>query len=183
MNTPTHLVINWSLARASGQDYPLGAVLLGSVAPDIPLYLLSFGGAAYYGWGKGMPASDTAAKIWGELFFRDPWWIALHNFLHSPLMLAVLLGGLWLALGSANFLGSWWTWLLLSCLAHTLVDLPVHHNDGPLNLWPLDWTGWSRFNSPVSYWHPKYYGVPCMIFEAGLLLWLTARLVWPKVTG
>ena len=97
MNTPTHLVVNWSLARASGQDYPLSAVLLGSVAPDIPLYLLSIGGGAYYTWVKGMPASDAANKIWGELYFNDPWWISLHNLLHSPLMLAALLGTLWLA--------------------------------------------------------------------------------------
>ena len=181
MNTPTHLVVNWSLARASGQDYPLSAVLLGSVAPDIPLYLLSIGGGAYYTWVKGMPASDAANKIWGELYFNDPWWISLHNLLHSPLMLAALLGTLWLALGRADFLGSWWTWFLLSCLAHTLVDIPVHHNDGPLLLWPLNWS--LRFNSPVSYWHPGYYGVPCMVFEGCLLVWLTWRLIWPPVSS
>lgn len=177
MNTPTHLVINWSLARGSGQDYPLNAVLLGSVAPDLPLYLLSFGGAAYYGGFKQMPAREVAEKIWGDLFFRDPWWIGLHNALHSPLVLVSVLIALWLTLGATQFLASWWAWFFLSCLAHTLVDLPVHHNDGPLNLWPIDWTGWSRYRSPVSYWHPGYYGVPCMIFEATLLICLTANLV------
>ena len=186
MNTPTHLVINWSLARSSGQEYPLSAVLLGSVAPDLPLYFLSLGGAAYYGWWKGMPAGEVAGKIWGELYFRDPWWISLHNVLHSPLSLALMLGALWLLLGKEQFLGvgtwgGWLSWFLVSCLCHTLVDIPVHHNDGPLLLWPLDWQ-W-RFNSPVSYWHPAYYGKQCMILEALLLVTLTARLMWPKVSG
>jgi hypothetical protein len=186
MNTPTHLVINWSLARSSGQEYPLSAVLIGSVAPDIPLYLLSLGGAAYYGWWKGMPTGEVADKIWGELYFRDPWWMSLHNLLHSPLMLIAMLVMLWFALGRADFLsagswGGWLSWFFLSCLAHSLVDIPVHHNDGPLLFWPLNWQ-W-RFNSPVSYWHPAYYGIPCMIFELGLLVWLTSRLAWPKVSA
>lgn len=175
MNTPTHLVINWSLARSSGQAYPLSAVLLGSVAPDVPLYLLSLGGGLYYSWWKGMPAAEAAEKIWGDLYFNDPWWISLHNVLHSPLVLVAVLSGLWLCFGRADFLSHWATWFFLSCLAHTLVDIPVHHNDGPLLLWPLDWQ--TRFGSPVSYWHPGYYGIPCMIFEAGLFIWLTARLI------
>ena len=179
MNTPTHLVINWSLARGSGVDYPLSAVLLGSVAPDLPLYGLSIGGGLYYRFVRGMSVSETAHKLWDELYFHDPWWISLHNVLHSPLVLVTVLAGLWLWLGSSGFLGSWFSWFFLSCLAHTLVDIPVHHNDGPLLLWPLDWR--TRFNSPVSYWHPAHYGVPCMIFEACLFLWLAARLALPVI--
>ena len=186
MNTPTHLVVNWSLARASGQEYPLSAVLIGSVAPDIPLYCLSLGGAAYYGWWKGMPAGEAARLMFDRLFFHNPWWISLHNVLHSPLMIVALLGAIYAFAGKEQFLGvgtwpGWLSWFLVSCLCHTLLDIPVHHNDGPLLLWPLNWQ-W-RFNSPVSYWHPAYYGVQCMIVEAILLVTLTARLLWPKVSG
>lgn len=181
MNPSTHLVINWSLARSSGQEYPLSAVSLGSVSPDMPLCLLSFVDAAYHGLGKGMVVGEVAQKIWGDLYFNDPWWIAIHNVLRSPLMVAALLGVLWLRLGRSDFFGSWWTWFLMSCFFHSLVDIPVHHNDGPLLLWPLNQS--LRFNSPVSYWRPGHYGVPCMIFEACLLVWPAARLAWPRVAG
>ena len=36
------------------------------------------------------------------------------------------------------------------------MDIPVHHDDGPLVLFPLDWK--TRIMSPVSYWDRAHYG-------------------------
>jgi len=176
LNTPTHALINWTIAKATSPSFPASAVLLGSIAPDIPLYLLSFGGAAWFRWFEQREWNDIGRHLYGNLFYNDPWWISLHNLLHSPLVLVVALAGLFLFLGRADYLNSWWTWFFASCLVHTLVDIPVHHDDGPLVFWPLNWS--YRFASPISYWDPKHYGLIVMRLEGLLALILSARLFW-----
>lgn len=201
MNTPTHLLINWSVARPLAKwlglkQYPLSAVLLGSIAPDLPLYGLVFSGAFWFGWVKQWPAKQVAQHMFDNLFFNDPIWISLHNLLHSPTFLGLaIMGVCWFCRAKQNDqaalsdesaasdkiepakAGFWKSWLggfLASCLLHTAVDIPVHHDDGPLIFWPLQWS--YRYMSPLSYWDPNHYGGTVMLFEAvlffGLLGWL-----------
>jgi hypothetical protein len=45
--------------------------------------------------------------------------------------------------------------LAASALLHMFFDLPLHHDDAHRHFLPLsDW----RFESPISYWDPRYYG-------------------------
>ena len=177
VNTPTHALINWSVAKALPvESFPTSAVLLGSIAPDIPLCFLSLGGTLWFRWVAGWEWPRIGRHMYGTLFYQDPGWISLHNTLHSPLVLVVAIGVLYLTRGSHNLLDSWWLWFYASCLLHTLVDIPVHHDDGPLVFWPLNWK--YRFMSPISYWDPRHFGRETMIFEAILFLTLALRLVW-----
>ena len=66
-------------------------------------------------------------------------------------------------------------WFLAACLFHSLVDIVTHHDDGPLLLWPLEWT--LRYESPVSYWDHQFHGNNFFIFEVILDLLLVMMLV------
>lgn len=180
MNTPTHVLINWTVAKWIARDsFPRVAVILGSIAPDISLYVLSLGGAAWFHWAEGQPWPEVARHMYGHLFYHDPWWITLHNFLHSPLMLLACLQLVLLRVGRRAFWGSWWAWFFLSCLLHTAVDIPVHHDDGPLVFWPLNWN--YRFASPLSYWDRRHYAAIVMPIEAIIFLTLLANLMYRRL--
>mmetsp|Transcript_17513 Transcript_17513/g.20216 ORF Transcript_17513/g.20216 Transcript_17513/m.20216 type:complete len:287 (-) Transcript_17513:60-920(-) len=56
-----------------------------------------------------------------------------------------------------------WYWAFVSALFHALCDIPVHHDDGPLLFWRINWS--YRFESPLSYWDPNYYGIQFSIGE------------------
>lgn len=73
-------------------------------------------------------------------------------------MIAGLIGaGSWLKRSSARRrLGGALQAFGLGCAVHTALDIPVHHNDGPLLLFPFNWS--LRFDSPVSYYDPGHYG-------------------------
>ena len=180
MNTPTHALINWTVARSLGtESFPASAVLLGSVAPDIPLYFLSIGGGLWFRFVEGWEPGEVARHMFGTLFYKDPCWISLHNLLHSPLVLIVALVALYFGLGYAAFIKSWWGWFLGSCFLHTLVDIPVHHDDGPLLFWPLHWS--YRYASPLSYWDMNHYAYIVMPVEGAIFLLLLGRIVWQRL--
>ena len=176
MNTPTHALINWTAAQATKRKFPASAVLLGSIAPDLPLYGLTFGGILWFRWVKQWEWDAVGRHLFSHLFYHDPGWISLHNLLHSPVVLFTALFILRARMGTHRFLDSWSMWFFASCLLHTLVDIPVHHDDGPLILWPLNWS--YRFESPLSYWDVNHFGREVMAFEAILAVTLSARLVW-----
>lgn len=180
MNTPSHWLIQAGLAKRF-KRIRRTAFLWGSVAPDLPLYVLSLFGALYY-LGRGMPLREALDYVWGTLFFESPFWVASHNLLHSPTMLLLLAGGWWLLRRSTSRDHPWFIWFILGCALHTAVDIPTHHDDGPLLLFPFNWT--LRFISPVSYWDPEHYGdifAPLELLLDGLLLaylttpWLRRR--------
>lgn len=166
MNTPSHLLINAALRKASGRrDVPWPAVLWGAVAPDIPLGLLSAGFVVYQRWLAAQPAALGGAAF-DALYFHNPSWIAAHNFLHSPAALSLYLVLLWRFRRRPGTRGHWWLWFVLGCVLHTTLDIPTHVTDGPLLFWPLDWV--TRFHSPVSYWDPAHFGRQFFILEIGL---------------
>ena len=177
MNTPTHVLINWTVAKALRvESFPASAVLLGSVAPDLPLYGLSIGGALWFRNVEGMHPREVARHMFGHLFYHDPVWISLHNLLHSPLVVVLALISLFFALGKARFVVSWPGWFFGACLLHTMVDIAVHHDDGPLVFWPFHWS--YRFSSPISYWDPAHHASIVFPSEVLLALGLAVRLIW-----
>ena len=198
MQTYSHTVITAALikpARALADGRPnrwprvrTGALLIGSFLPDLPLILMTVAAIAldiqsgvFRQIQNGPPSasggSSLTMRLFDVYFFENPWVIAFHNLFHSPVLLALylLIGyGLWRR-GIRG--GDWFFWLAAAAMFHTLLDIPLHTDDGPLLLFPLNWR-W-RFHSPVSYWDPAHYGREWAAFEhlldLGLLLYLAGR--------
>ncbi len=161
MITPTHIVTNALLARFSTRlrsgllatPAARRAFVIAGAAPDIPLYLLTAGAALYYPWFRGLSIDETFRLAFDDLFYNSPLWIIGQSTLHSP----VVVGAMFLLAGR-GFLTRipWLKAFAAGCLVHIAMDIPVHHNDGPLVFFPFNWT--YRFASPVSYWDPAHYG-------------------------
>lgn len=180
MNTPSH----WLMTIAAGKigpwagSCPRWALGLGSIAPDLALYGLSFGGIWYFGQVRGMNRKEVAEHLFKNLYYNDLGWIATHNFLHSPTMLAILVV---IALAIHRFLphsrqlSRWFLFFLSACMVHSVVDILTHFDDGPVLFFPFDWN--YRFSSPVSYWDPAHFGIPFMVFEGVLDVCLLGFLI------
>ena len=70
-------------------------------------------------------------------------------------------------------------------MLHIAMDLPVHHDDGPLVFFPFDWK--TRIDSPVSYYDRDHYGgfvapIDMAVTVAGGAFlawkWLRERQIW-----
>lgn len=197
MQTYSHYIITAVLNRqvkqrqlASG-DAAAGAklpplkswpLLLGSIAPDLPLiglaiaFLISDLLTGRLGPGSSGAAQPNIAYLFDYLFFHDPWVKAAHNLFHAPILtVGYTLLGYW-AWRNRKLWGPTLFWFGLACSLHTAIDIPLHYDDGPLIFFPFDWN--SRFHSPVSYWDPARYGREFAIFEhtltLGMLIYLMA---------
>ena len=158
------------------RNSPRWALALGSIAPDLPLYFLSFGGIFYFRNVLGWESERVFRHLFDELYFNDPGWIALHNFLHSPLMLILLLGLALIIKRRKPRIGRWLCFFLAACMLHSIVDVLTHHDDGPVLFFPIDWQ--YRFSSPVSYWDRNHFGGRFMVFEVLFDLVVFVFLVW-----
>ena len=175
MQTPTHFILAAALQYPSGrQRIPLSkaGLLLGSVLPDIPFTLLTIVYSLYYRLsGISVPAPSVMEYLHFDLFFNDPVWIIGHNTFHSLFINGgLLILGYWLyKQRQQTFL----FWLAASMLLHTIIDIFTHISDGPLFLFPLNWT--YRFRSSLSYWESgSSFIIIEYLFDAlliGFLLW------------
>lgn len=158
------------------------ALMVGSVAPDIPLILLTIGfilsdrlAGRSFGPGAGADQSNVG-YLFDYLFFHNKWVMTLHNLFHGPLMIVFyLVAGYWgwrlgRKWGSALF------WFAVACALHTVIDIPLHTDDGPLLLFPLYFG--LRYRSPLSYWDPAHYGNLWAPFEHLLILGGLIYLLW-----
>lgn len=186
MQTPTHFLVTAVInQKLKDRAVPIHshALLVGSVLPDIPFFLLTVGYEIYYRWFAPLPTTGSIMEyLHFDLFFNDPVWIISHNFFHAPLINALLL-----LLGWWGWRQNWrWGqilfWLAVGTQFHTLIDIFTHYSDGPLLLFPFDWQ--TRFASPISYWETERYGLIFIAFEytlSGLIIayflyrWWTTR--------
>lgn len=186
MNTPSHLIVAAALRKSLRRRVPIikSAFLIGSVAPDIPLYLLTLGGFIYYQRILGWSERATFRYMFDTLFFNDPFWIATHNALHAPTTLVILLAALWPFRQRLDSPFRWWFWFVAGCMLHTALDIPTHVDDGPLLFFPFEWT--TRYSSPVSYWDDRYFGREFAMFELTLdsilLGYLFGPPIWRRLT-
>lgn len=163
MRTPSHFLMTAALnTTIPAERRHTMAFLIGSVLPDIPFTLLTLIYSAVYPLYGMIPDNVSVMEyLHFELFFTDPIWIISHNFFHS-----LIIGGGLVLLGylkrDTRF-GFALMWLSIGTLFHTLIDIVTHHSDGPLFLFPLNWT--YRFASPISYWESNYFGNQIRIFE------------------
>ncbi|MFP4436129.1 MAG: metal-dependent hydrolase [Chloroflexaceae bacterium] len=180
MNTPSHLILTAALGkRLRRTPVVRSAFLLGAVAPDLPLILLTIGGVVYYHYILGWEIGATFQYIFDDLFFNNPVWIALHNLFHGPTMLLLGLALVWPFRRRINSAFRWFYWFLLGCLLHSGIDVVTHVNDGPLLSFPFEWS--IRFQSPISYWDYRYFGREFGIFETVLNIVLLGYLFGPPL--
>lgn len=130
---------------------PQGALLLGSILPDLPLTILgviaisrdlasgAFDDPILAAATAGTPATEAmmarslSLRLFDDWFFSNPWVIGVHNLFHSPLLVTLyILVGYWLWRRGRS--GGWFFWLACAALLHTLIDIPLHVTDGPLIL-------------------------------------------------
>jgi hypothetical protein len=181
MRTASHLLLTGVIGRRlqqRGAHVHLPALLLGSVLPDIPLALLSAGYKLVNARrGRAAPAASVPDRFdigCHDLFHNDPLWIAGYGLFHAPLVIAALfLAGA--AAGRRDL-----RWLTVGLALHSAVDVPAHHDDGPLLFFPLDWR--YRWRSPLSYWDREHYGDRFAALETAMDLLLAAYLVREGVT-
>jgi len=160
-----------------------GALLLGSVMPDIPLTLIAMTTISTDLIQGNLDNPDKiplTMQLFKEWFFHSPWVKTAHNLFHAPIPIVCYLVTGWLAWKKHWTWGPALFWFGCACLLHTLIDIPCHHDDGPLLLFPFDWE--LRFYSPVSYWDRERFGGEFTIFEhllgLALIVWLV--LDWRK---
>lgn len=177
MQTYSHGLITAVLRRKIPQS-DATALLAGSVAPDLPLGLLSVGYVLDRRFVRPhLPDKTRCSPTYNDLYFNNPWWIAAHNILHAPLPLLMLglIGYVWRRTGWGN----WLFWFVVGCAGHSAVDIFTHADDGPVLTFPLDWH--ARFRSPISYWDAAHHGRTFRRLEHLLDVLLIAYLLWKQL--
>ena len=146
MNTLAHAVVNAGLLGRKAQPQWVAVIMLGAILPDLTMMI-------FYAIAKlqGIPEQT----IWQDLY-NDPAWQLWFDIPNSIPLLGLTALTFW------KLQRPGWALLFVSMLLHSLTDLPLHHHDAHRHFWPL--TDW-RFNSPVSYWDPKFYGDWFSAFE------------------
>lgn len=158
MNTPSHMLIGAAFFARPLAPATLVAALVGGLVPDLPMFALVLWSTRVI----GLPEQE----VFGRLYFSDPWQAVFavdHGFLiWGTLFLAALWSGRVLLRAVAG-----------SGLLHAVADFATHHDDARRQFWPVsDWV----FQSPLSYWDPRFYGTVFAAFEAGSVIVLAVIL-------
>ena len=179
MRTFSHFLLT-AVFNPKRANTDTAALLTGSVAPDVPLMLLSIGYVVDRRFVRPhLPDKTRCSPTFNDLYFNNPYWIAAHNTLHAPLPV--------FGLGVMGYLfrrrrwGRGLLWFAVGCGLHGAVDIPTHADDGPAIFFPLDWH--TRFQSPVSYWDVEHNGRLFTRFEYLLDLLLLVTLLIRRAKG
>ncbi|MBE9043520.1 hypothetical protein IQ255_03700 [Pleurocapsales cyanobacterium LEGE 10410] len=151
MNTPGHYILNLALlGNVAPQN--LGAIAIGAMLPDVPIFIFYFVAKHFYKMPEG--------KIWSEAYY-EPLWQNIVALFHSiPLAL----------IGAVVFYYLDWKLGIILCVSmvfHSLLDLPVHNDDAHRHFFPLSNY---RFISPFSYWDINHHGKIVSLVEMALVL-------------
>ena len=163
MHTYSHAVFTWATARCIKREESHAAIwgAAGAALPDIPTLTR----AAHVLWRHRN--SITKEEFLEALeYFEEPSG-KLDLSLHSLAPVGALLA-LYKVLGlkhkdSNRALLAF----LLGWAGHNLLDFPTHAEDARPPFWPL--SKW-RWKSPISYWDRKFYALPCLVAEHGVIL-------------
>ncbi|NJL55400.1 hypothetical protein HC928_09605 [bacterium] len=158
MNTPSHAIINLAILCRKNRPEWNWSIVLGALIPDLAMFF-------FYGWAKlisGLPNQ----QIW-EVTYYEPFWQNTFDFWNLiPLALVETSLGVWLGRQEKwRTVGMAIALCCASNILHCLADLPTHREDAHRHFWPLSNF---RFESPISYWNPDYYGNFFILFELGL---------------
>ena len=188
MNTQSHVLLGAALFSGRGIGGRGLAAVVGSLAPDFPLFVL---------FGAARLAGNSNSEFFRVIYWQEPIPTimgASHSFIVWG---AVFAAGLWLwrRQGDVRFFGAEaappraiGTGEALSIAAaagllHALADFALHRDDAHMQFWPL--TDW-RFRSPVSYWDGNHYGDYWSLAEAAIgiacavVLWRRFPSLWVR---
>ena len=166
MNTPSHIVINLALLDKSNNSSRVFPILLGTLLPDLPIFILFFQAKFI----AGVP--DRI--IWEEIYFRDDWQLFIDIFNSIPIIVFFFLVAMVFLKGNLRyFLGL----LFASMFLHALLDLPLHNDDAHRHFYPL--SNW-RFISPFSYWDIRYHAEQIVAFELALSIFACFVIIFRK---
>ncbi len=155
MNTPSHAILNLAVLTTPAYPEATLPILVGAILPDIPMF-------AMYFWAKWV-RRQSEWEIWTNTYYQPLWHNLTHSFHSIPLKI--------IGIAIAHFLGYWQLEILLiSALAHSFLDFPVHNDDAHRHFYPFSHY---RFISPISYWNPKYHGRVVSLVERLLVLGAT----------
>jgi len=155
MRTFSHAIITAAIgSQKKAKPGSLVAFVIGSVLPDLPLGVLIV--LAVF----NSPNMDAAMVYMDKRYYDSALWIALHNIPHSFVVMGVLSLSVY-AVRQKGW-GRWLLWYAAGASLHIAFDILTHVMDGPLFLYPFSNF---RFQSPVSYWDPNYYGRVFTVFE------------------
>lgn len=149
MHTPGHALINLAtLGSIVGHE---GAVIAGAIVPDLPIFFLYI---------KERLRGTKEEVIW-SVCYQHPAWLAIIHGAHSIPISAFAATAAWL-LGMPAL-----SVFFTSVLLHALSDFPVHAIDAHRHFLPFSDF---RFQSPLSYWDPRFHGRWVALAEALLVL-------------
>ncbi len=164
MTTPSHLIMTLALhRRLRTRSIPQTAFVLGAIVPDIALILLMSFGSLWYSVQQPWTLAEGHQYAMEVAYYTYPGWIIAYNLFHAPLVLGLLLILTWHHRWSQSGWRRSLFWFASAASLHVLIDIATHHSDGPLLLFPFNWS--VRFQSPLSYWDPQYYGFWVLSFE------------------
>ncbi|MDY6936731.1 MAG: hypothetical protein SWY16_03610 [Cyanobacteriota bacterium] len=163
MNTPGHAVINLALLSHLSPQANL-AIVCGAVLPDLPIF-------GFYMWAKFVDRLPER-EIWQEAYLQPRIQTVVATFHSIPIALGC---------GLVSYLCGWEIAqiICLSCLLHSLEDIPVHNHDAHRHFFPLSNY---RFISPFSYWDSRHYGNIVAAIELSLVFAMTLW-VFPRVSS
>lgn len=188
MNTQTHILLGATLLAWPGRPLRNAAVLAGGLVPDISVLVM---------WASAKLAGMPESLIWRDLYWQPEWQSAAAVTNSVPLYLALALAATGMGarlkppglpageLPDRHGKGSGLEWRVailvfsLAAMMHVATDFPVHVHDGHPAFWPF--SNWV-FQSPVSYWDPRYFGKYVSLVELGLAASLIA-ILWRRFSS
>ncbi|MEJ6399440.1 cobalamin biosynthesis protein CobQ [Yoonia sp. 208BN28-4] len=164
MNTPAHLIFGLTAFGTPRSKAVTAAALIGSLIPDLSLYLL-------VAW--EMQVMGTPPRVvFGEMYFSESWQ-SIFRIDNSMVLWGI-------ALAIAIMVGSKLVIALTgAAMLHLMLDFPLHHDDGRAHFWPI--SNWI-FESPVSYWDGAHYGDIVSIFAVIAVL-ICVGFLWRRFHG
>lgn len=157
MLTPSHALVNLAiLGSLFGHE---GAVLLGAIAPDLPILTLYL---------RERLRGTTEETIWSVCYHRPVWLGIIHGAHSIPLSaIGIALGWLF----GLPALGVFFA----SVLLHALCDFPLHAIDAHRHFLPFSQY---RYVSPLSYWDVRYHAREVAAVESLLMLGSSCYFVY-----
>ena len=152
MNTPGHYILNLALLGKTIAPKDHLAIALGAILPDLPIFVFYFVAKFIYKIPEG--------KIWSEAYYEPVWQNTVALFHSIPVAL----------IGAAIFYRLDYKPGIILCVSlvcHSLLDLPVHHDDAHRHFFPLSNY---RFISSFSYWDSNHHGRIVAFIEMALVL-------------
>ncbi len=165
MNSPTHSLLALAVLSKRGETKRNWAVFIGSLLPDLAIYLWF----PYQALIKG----ESGKRIWDELYFEPPMQNLIALFNSIPIYAALAIIGY---VARTKLWGKCLLFFALAALIHMATDLPVHGHDAYRHFWPIsEW----RFYSPISYWETDHHAGWVSLVEAVIALGSIA-ILWRR---